>query len=172
MSTTGLLLVDSDVLITAKNRYYGFDLCPGFWTWLVRQHAAGRVGSIDRIRSELLNGHASDPLFQWVKNEAPEALFRPVDAKTQAKFVDVITWVQKNPQLLDSAKSKFASGADGWLVAYAAVHGATVVTNEQPAPLSKKEIKIPDVCRAFDVPWIDTFAMLREVGARFIDDPL
>jgi hypothetical protein len=172
MSASSLLLVDSDVLITAKDRYYGFDLCPGFWSWLVRQHTAGRVGSIDRIRSELLNGHPSDPLFQWVKNEAPAELFRPVDGMTQAKFADVITWVQKNPQFLDSAKSKFASGADGWLVAFAAVHGATVVTNERSAPLSKKEIKIPDVCNAFDVPWIDTFAMLRAVGACFIDDPL
>ncbi|MCG8556092.1 MAG: DUF4411 family protein [Proteobacteria bacterium] len=24
-------VVDSDVFITAKNRYYAFDICPGFW---------------------------------------------------------------------------------------------------------------------------------------------
>jgi hypothetical protein len=24
-------ILDSDVLITAKNSYYAFDLCPGFW---------------------------------------------------------------------------------------------------------------------------------------------
>ena len=40
---------------------------------------------------------------------------------------------------------KFATGADGWLVAHARVHGATVVTNEQSAPDSKREIKLPDV---------------------------
>ena len=27
-----IYLVDSDVFITAKNLYYSFDLCPGFWT--------------------------------------------------------------------------------------------------------------------------------------------
>lgn len=31
-------IVDSDVFITAKNRYYAFDLCPGFWKCLIRRH--------------------------------------------------------------------------------------------------------------------------------------
>lgn len=84
-----LFVIDSDVLITAKNLYYGFDLCPGFWSWLIRQHEAGRVGSIDRVRNELLNGHPSDPLFQWVKNDVPAGFFRDVDGRTQAKFIEV-----------------------------------------------------------------------------------
>ena len=32
-----LFLLDSDTLIQAKNEYYGFDLCPGFWDWLDRK---------------------------------------------------------------------------------------------------------------------------------------
>ena len=29
-------LVDSDVFITAKNLYYPFDICPGFWSaWFI-----------------------------------------------------------------------------------------------------------------------------------------
>lgn len=167
-----LFVIDSDVLITAKNLYYGFDLCPGFWSWLIRQHEAGRVGSIDRVRNELLNGHPSDPLFQWVKNDVPAGFFRDVDGRTQAKFIEVITWAQQNPQYLDTAMSKFAAGADGWLVAYAAVHGATVVTNEQPKSQSKTKIQLPDVCAAFGVPAVRTFPMLRTVGARFVDEPL
>lgn len=27
-------LVDANVLIKAKNRYYAFDIAPGFWKWL------------------------------------------------------------------------------------------------------------------------------------------
>jgi hypothetical protein len=29
-----MFLLDSNVFIQAKNFYYGFDICPGFWKWL------------------------------------------------------------------------------------------------------------------------------------------
>lgn len=28
-------LLDANVFIEAKNRYYGFDFCPAFWNWLI-----------------------------------------------------------------------------------------------------------------------------------------
>ena len=46
-------VLDANVFIQAKNDYYGFDICPGFWTSLITQHNAKRVCSIDRIRDEL-----------------------------------------------------------------------------------------------------------------------
>ena len=42
-------LVDSDVLLTAKNRYYGFDICPGFWKSLLEHHQGGHIFSILRV---------------------------------------------------------------------------------------------------------------------------
>ena len=36
-------VVDSDVFITAKNLYYSFDICPGFWKSVVHHHREGRV---------------------------------------------------------------------------------------------------------------------------------
>ena len=56
-------IVDSDVFITAKNLYYAFDLCPGFWTSVVHHHREGRVFSIDRVRSELIAGHRKEISF-------------------------------------------------------------------------------------------------------------
>ena len=47
-------LIDSDVFITAKNLYYAFNLCPGFWDGVLRHHRAGRLFSIDRVRGEIL----------------------------------------------------------------------------------------------------------------------
>ena len=38
-------LVDTNVLIEAKNRYYAFDIAPGFWKWLNQEHAQGTVFS-------------------------------------------------------------------------------------------------------------------------------
>ena len=35
-------------------------------------------------------------------------------------------WVQRHPKSFDYAKAKFATGADGWLVANEQVHGTTM----------------------------------------------
>ncbi len=161
-------LVDSDVLITAKNLYYAFDICPGFWEFLLHHHREGRIFSVDRVRNELLAGRRTEDLVQWVRNEVPGEFFLAVDTEKVARvYTDIMMWVQRRPNYLDHAKAKFATGADGWLVAFAQVHGAIVVTNEQPAPASKKDVKLPDVCQEFKVPRENTFDMLRALKAQF-----
>lgn len=161
-------LIDSDVLITAKNLYYAFDICPGFWKSLLHHHRADRVFSVDRVRNELLAGRSTEDLVQWVKNEVPEGFFLPAEAGEVTRvYTEIMMWVQRHPTYFDHAKAKFATSADGWLVAYAQVHGATVVTNEQPAPASKKDVKLPDVCDEFKVSRQSIFEMLRVLGAQF-----
>jgi hypothetical protein len=119
-------LVDSDVFITAKNLYYAFDLCPGFWESLLHHHGQGRVYSVDRVRGELLAGRKMDDLVQWVRNQLPSSFFLEVDSdEVTAAFTEIMVWAQRSAQYFDHAKAKFATGADGWLVAYARVHGAT-----------------------------------------------
>ena len=161
-------LVDSDVFITAKNLYYSFDICPGFWKCMVYHHLEGRVFSVDRVRSELLAGHETEDLVRWVRDVVPKGFFLPVDTEVVVgAYMDIMMWVQRHPRYFDHAKAKFATGADGWLVAYAQVHGATVVTNEQSAPESRKEIKLPDLCDQFRVRRDNTFAMLRALTVHF-----
>jgi len=70
-----MYLVDSDVLISAKNAYYAFNICPGFWDSLIHYHRAGKVHSLDRIRQELMTGREDEDLVQWVKNELPDSFF-------------------------------------------------------------------------------------------------
>lgn len=161
-------LMDSDVFITAKNLYYSFDICPGFWDSVIHHHREGRVFSVDRVRSELLAGHRKEDLVRWVREEVPAGFFLTVDMDSVVSaYTDIMMWVQRHPRYFDHAKAKFATGADGWLVAYARVHGSIVVTNEQRAPESRKEIKLPDVCEQFGVQPDNTFAMLRALNVRF-----
>ena len=63
------------MFIAAKNAYYAFDICPGFWKGIVHAHESGRVRSIDRIRNELLSGRKEEDLVQWVKKDVPTAFF-------------------------------------------------------------------------------------------------
>jgi len=161
-------ILDADVFITAKNRYYAFDICPGFWASVIHHHRAGRTYSIDRVRNELLAGRRTEDLVQWVTKDLPDTFFLGVDAgAVAAAYTDVMMWVQRNPQYLEAAKAEFATGADGWLVAYAKVHDAIVITNEAPAPQSKGKVKLPDVCAQFDVTYRDTFVMLKDLAVRF-----
>lgn len=66
-----------------------------------------------------------------------------------------------------STWAQFPTGADGWLVARVLVRDANVVTREQSAPESRKEIRLPDVCDQFGVRRDNTFATLRALDVRF-----
>lgn len=161
-------IIDSDVLITAKNRYYAFPICPGFWESLLHGHSQGQLHSIDRVKQELLNGGPNDDLVQWVSKSVPASFFHSCgDQDVIDVFGEIMLWAQRHPRFTDAAKAKFASGADGWLVAYGKVHQITVVTNEERAPDSQKIIKLPDVCDAFDVEIEDTFRMLETLKVSF-----
>lgn len=161
-------LVDSDVLISAKNSYYAFDICPGFWTSLIDEFGRGNINSLDRIRQELMAGNDDDDLVTWVRDDVPPDFFLSTrDADVVAAYQAIMLWAQRNPQFVDAAKAKFATEADGWLVAHAQVHGLEVITNEQPRPDARNRILLPDVCNQFGVPVSNTFEMLRTLGMRF-----
>ncbi len=167
MTSADRYLLDSAVFITAKNAYYAFDICSGFWESLLHHHAKKAVFSIDRVKGELLAGRATEDLVQWVKQRVPASLFFPVDAgDVPNRYADIMLWVQRHPGYYDDAKARFAASADGWLVAFAKVHGYTVVTNEKPEPNSRKAIKIPDVCQQFGVESVNTFDLFRRLGVK------
>mgnify|MGYP001006577166 FL=1 len=167
MTGSPFYLLDSDVFITAKNTYYAFDICPGFWDSLLEMHQRGRVFSIDRVHEELLFGRKSEDLVQWVKKQVPASFFIDSDEAVGDRYGDIMLWAQRNTQYSGGARAKFATGADGWLVAFASVRNAVVVTNEQPAPQSQGSIKLPDVCQAFNVVHENIFDMLRKLLVQF-----
>jgi hypothetical protein len=157
-------LVDSDVLIQAKNRHYGFDICPGFWDWLDSAHTYQRVFSVARVRDEVCAG--SDELTEWAR--ARDSFFLAADDAVVQSMRDVATWVTSaNPQYTSAAVTEFLGAADYYLVAHARAEGFTVVTAEVGADTAKK-VKIPNACQALGVPYVDVFTMLRAEGARFV----
>jgi hypothetical protein len=58
-------LLDANVFIEAKQRYYGLDFCPAFWQWLIEQNAAGRVFSIEKFEDEIFA--RADELSAWAR---------------------------------------------------------------------------------------------------------
>jgi len=167
MTPISSYLIDSDVLITAKNSYYAFRICPGFWDSLLHGHSRGHLHSIDRVKKELLSGKEDEDLVQWVKKLPGDFFLTSEDDGIVEAYRDVMGWAKNHRQYRDDAKAKFARGADGWLVAHGMVTGKTVATNEQPSPKSRRSIKLPDVCDKFKVTVTDTFAMVHGLGIKY-----
>ena len=165
MSSEPSYVLDANVFIEAARRYYAFDLAPKFWDSLIRHAVNGQIQSIDRIKKELERGN--DELAKWVKNHFTHGFASTDEPDVLSVFTEIMNWVNNENQFLEIAKADFASGPDGWLVAYAKVKGCLVVTHEALAPDAKRKVPIPNVCRAFNVPFVDTFEMLRTLGVRF-----
>jgi predicted nucleic acid-binding protein len=161
----GMYVLDTNVFIEAARRYYAFDIAPPFWESLIQHAKNGRIYSIDRVKQELERG--KDELATWATSQFNDAFASTDEEDVIASYSEVMNWVQAQDQFLDAAKADFAAVADGWLVAYAKVKGYIVVTHELPAIDARSKVPIPNVCEALGVSYVDTFAMLRELGVRF-----
>lgn len=159
-------LLDTNVFIQAKNLYYGFDFCPGFWDWVDEATAAGLVSSVEKVGDELTGGQ--DDLATWAQQRMG-SLFIGADAQTVASLQALSAWAN-GASYEPAAVSTFLQVADYYLVgqAYAAAH--TVVTHEV-IDNSKKRIKIPSACLALGVRCISPFQMLRAEKVRFVLQP-
>lgn len=159
-----VFVLDANVFIEAARRYYAFDLAPGFWESLIDHAGNGRIYSIDRVKQELERGN--DDLATWVKGDFAHAFASTDEQHIIDSYSEVMTWVQAQDQFSYAAKAEFAGGADGWVVGYARVKSCMVVTHEVAAPDARRKVPIPNVCQTFNVLFVDTFEMLRELGVR------
>ncbi|MEN3942298.1 DUF4411 family protein [Prosthecobacter sp. SYSU 5D2] len=158
-------LLDTNVLITAHRSYYAFDLCPGFWQSISDGHAAGRLCSTVRVRDELLKG--KDLLADWLKITLPDGFFLDdSSAEIATEYGPLMSWVVARG-FTSGAQAKFASDADGWLIATAKKEGFCLVTHEVSRPEARAKVQMPDVCKEFGVAYCNTFDMLRELGCKF-----
>ncbi len=159
-------LLDTNVFIEAKNRYYSFAVCPGFWAWIEGAGPAQSIATIDQVRDEILRG--KDELAAWVKARRSVSWILETDDKpTQDVYRDVVAKVQAGPWT-QAAKDKFLMGADPWLVAKAKVMGTAVVTHEGNDPRAKARVPLATVCKTEGVPFLITFDALEQFGAEFV----
>ena len=159
-----LFVLDTNVFIGAYNDYYAPDFCPAFWDCIIQYFHGGRLISIDSVSTEI---EKPVDLVQWAQN-APSGFFAfSRDQPVVTAYRTIMNWVQNEPQFKPAAVSKFASVADGWLIAYAQAYNAAVVTHERFAADAKSRVLIPNVCRQFSIDYLNTFEMLRQLGVQF-----
>ena len=165
-------LLDANIFIDAKNKFYGMDFCPGFWNWLIAREKHGLVISIRAVYDELAHTpdadeEEEDELSKWVKGSG-KALFRPHDQEAVNQLQTVTTWATTCSRKYEQvALSTFFGCADLHIVAYALAHQCTVVTHEV-ASESVKKLKVPDACKGLGIKCIQSHEMLRAEGVKFV----
>lgn len=148
-------LLDANVFIAAKRLHYGFDFCPGYWDWLLQANQQKLVFCVERVVDELTG--SKDDLSKWIKSNR-KRLLMPMDQNAAGRLEQVALWA--NTRYTPDAVAQFLQTADFQLVGQALAGSHTVVTYEKPSDTVKR-VKIPDVCRALNVPCISPFELLR-----------
>lgn len=167
MSSSHKFVIDTNIFIEAYKRYYSFDIAPSFWDALLQHAENGNIISIDRVKQEINSFHKNDELSEWANHHFAQ-WFEPTDKiEVLRTYQEIITWAVQQGQYFEAAKREFASAADSWLIAFAKTYNFIVVTHEQFRPNSQSRIFIPNVCHAFNVPYVDTFDMLRRLSIKF-----
>ncbi|VAW61885.1 hypothetical protein MNBD_GAMMA11-760 [hydrothermal vent metagenome] len=128
-------------------------------------------GKVSERFSVAVPGEALDELMDWAKPR--KSMFVPVsDLETQNIFAQVSTHVMTLDHMKTGAREEFLNCADPWLVAKAKTLTdeieITVVTHETFDPHIRKKIKLPDICKYFNIPYINTFDALRKLEAEFV----
>ncbi len=157
-----MYLLDANILIDAKNRYYAFDIAPSYWEWLEHSFASGTVGSIQAVYGELVAG--GDELGDWAKRH--RKYFLPIDQRTTTFFQPLSDWARSQRFTQQALATFSANAADYLMVAFSATYKCTVVTHEIPDPKSRKRVKIPDACAALKVSYTDPWTMFRKTGSQ------
>tara|TARA_R110000796_G_scaffold65729_3_gene151693 strand:+ start:11582 stop:12082 length:501 start_codon:yes stop_codon:yes gene_type:complete len=164
-----IYVVDSNFFIQAHRVNYPLDIAFSFWNKVKELANSGRIISIDKVKNELYD--KNDDLEDWCKVNLPENFFKSTE-DVMAEYGRVTAWaISLNNHYLPNAINEFldADEADAFLVAYSLAddQNRIIVTHEVSQPKRKNKIKIPEACSPFNVRYLNTIEMLREIGETF-----
>ena len=166
-----LYLLDTSVLIEAKNLYYQLHRIPQFWTWILSHASAGNIKIPRAILGEIRLGSRDDPLLEWIATHEAQ-LELGENAPVQA-IIDTLSQGYGFDSSAVTAMSFGDLGADPILVASAlsekpnrcvvTLEKASITPSVLPLPVNRK---IPLVCHRLGIPCMDTFGLIRELDFR------
>ena len=120
--------------------------------------------SLSLVYAELTEDK-NDALADWARANR-DVLFREASQKVQEQYNEIADYVNEHYE--EPHAKEFLKGADGWLVAHAAVEGGQIVTWERRVGAMQRnsKVKIPDVADHFDVKCVKIWEMTKSVGMK------
>lgn len=162
-------VVDSNFFIQAHRANYPLDVAPSFWGKVKQLAEQQKIISIDKVKKEIYDHQ--DDLKTWCEINLPANFFKDTTGVI-TNYSQVVTWVNSSgSHYFPTAIAEFldADEADAWLVSFALADRANriIVTHEKSQPDRKNKVKIPEACAPFNINFVDTIEMLRQLGERF-----
>lgn len=155
-----IYVFDTSSFIVLKHYYRG--TFESVWSGIERLADEGLIVSTREVFNELVNYNDVDYVQDWAKNH--RSIFG-TPSNDELAFVAKIFQVAHFKALI-SAKSvlKGTPVADPFVIACAAIKGATVVTQEKLKPHAAK---VPNVCEHFHIPWTDLEGFMKQENWNF-----
>lgn len=138
-------------------RHYPPDVFPTLWIKLDEVINAGDIVSTEEVYVELAK--KSDELHAWIKDR--KHILVPLSEDIQQLVTNVLA---EYPRLVDTLRNR--SMADPFVIGTAMGLDAIVVTGEVLTGKMDKP-RIPDVCEAKGIRWINFLQMIRELELTF-----
>ena len=138
-------VIDACALMNASHNYsMTSHFFSRVWDTFEEMISRGELISSSEVMDELKD----DMLFNWAKQH--RECFLPLSMDIQDKTKQIL---KQFPSLIQM-KSVKNSNADPFLIATALVNNGTIVTDERFGDEKNGQIKIPNVCRAKNIPCI------------------
>lgn len=170
--------LDTNSFVEPARRFYPFDFADSYWEWLA---SVGGITwtSVVAVYEEMTEGSYRDELRRWIERHSD--FFVALDAEGWEALREVNEYVIQNydPGKADEflTRPNNRDNADPYVIALARAKNLTVVTFEVHTgnihttrdPRHGKyntKVKIPDVCRALGVRYVNLFDMLRFHGVK------
>ena len=148
---------DTSSILNGRRDLLPPEIFPSLWANIEGLIATGDVRCVDVVKDEL--ARREDDVCAWAKSQA--GLFVALDADVQTATRSVLA---AHPKLMGKGGGRNA--ADPFVIGLASVHNATVITEETPSGNLGRP-RIPDVCAALNVPWLNLVGFVRLQGWSF-----
>ncbi|MEE6716953.1 DUF4411 family protein [Schleiferilactobacillus harbinensis] len=170
-------VMDSNSFIEPYRLYYSFDHFPAYWDWLKKMIVSASPSVIvpKVVYNELAN--SGDRLAKWLSSkEIKPYIYSDYENDTHVwdYYGKIASYIHTSGLYCEPGLSNWdqAGKADPLLIAMAAANKWEIVTREVPnnglskKQQTKKEPKIPDVAKVFDVTCVSLFDLEDICGLR------
>ncbi len=142
---------------TTLHKIYPKEVFPSVWDKVDELIKLERLFSVDEVFHEICR--QDDGLAKWAKSK--KEIFIPLTEEVQDAAKDIVNRFVK---ILDFKKNK--SGADPFLIGLALIREGSIVVTEEKYSGGPDKHKIPDICDAMKIPYMNFLAMVKSEGLK------
>lgn len=174
-------IFDANIFIQAEHDFYDFEIVPGFWEFIDKKTQDKTIYSLINVFDELVYNRGQskkkDAIEEWAIKASHSGLFMEIHPDAIQHVTVINDFIHQRFETHHA--DVFLEGADPYLIAQAKLDGSSVVTFEKISfnnvkilkggkkPLDNA-VKIPDICKCFEVRCINLFEALRELKPEFV----